>query len=202
MSTEFAFLATLTLNSDEREALRIEINNWVKFFLRKLERESTRTAKCRLIASVERHEFGDNLGSEKWQFGVGFSDTDSAENWRSFKFVGNEGVIFCIFGEFGQRIYNVGKFKATTFQKKILSENPSLKNISIGRSEIKEESGEWKLDNELKAKLISEGGEAIVLDWKFGEHEMAVWIQVFDAFLFTKKFVGGEIKWKTHLISG
>jgi hypothetical protein len=52
MLTEFAFLATLTLNADEIEALRIEINNWVKCFLPRLKRESTRTAQCRLIASV------------------------------------------------------------------------------------------------------------------------------------------------------
>jgi len=78
MLTEFALLATLTLNENEREALRIEINNWVKCFLPKLKRESTRTARCRLIASVERHEFGD-----KW----------NTETWRFFKFVGNKGVL-------------------------------------------------------------------------------------------------------------
>jgi hypothetical protein len=32
--------------------------------------------------------------------------------------------------------------------------------------------------------------------------KMAVRIQVFDSSLFTKEFIDGEIKWKTHLISG
>ena len=61
MLTEFCFLAALTLNEDERAVLRTEIDEWVKYFLPKLERESTRTEKCRLIASVERHEFGDYI---------------------------------------------------------------------------------------------------------------------------------------------
>ena len=51
MLTEFALLTALTMNADEREAFRGEIINWVKFFLPKISRESTRTAKCRLIAS-------------------------------------------------------------------------------------------------------------------------------------------------------
>jgi len=72
----------------------------------------------------------------------------------------------------------------------------------IERSEIKEESGNWKLENELKGELISEGGEAVVLSQKFGKDEMAVRIQIFDPFLFTKKFCANLIKWKTHLISG
>ena len=48
MLTEFCFLAALTLNSDEREVLRNEIDEWVKFFLPKLEREAT--AKYKNIA--------------------------------------------------------------------------------------------------------------------------------------------------------
>ena len=180
MLTEFALLATLTLNADEREALRIEISDWVKSFLPKLERESTRTAKCRLIASVERHEFGNRFIAKKWQF---------------FKFVGNRGILF------SNDEIELAKFKATSFQKKILRENQSLKNVLIGRSEIKEENGNWIFDDDLKGKLISEGGEAVVLDLKFGEHVMAVRIQCFDPFLLSKVFAG-QIKWKTHLISG
>ena len=96
MLTEFALLATLTLNSDEREALRGEISKWVKCFLPKLERELTKTAKCRLIASVERHEFGDNWNAINWQF---------------FKFVGHKGVLF------DEDKIELQKFKATSFQK-------------------------------------------------------------------------------------
>ena len=68
MLTEFCFLAALTLNEDERAVLRGEIDEWVKSFLPKLERESTREEKCRLIASVERHEFEDIFNASKWRF--------------------------------------------------------------------------------------------------------------------------------------
>jgi hypothetical protein len=180
MLTEFALLATLTLNSDDRKYLRFEISDWVQSFMPKLERESTRTAKCRLIASVERHEFGNRWTAVYWQF---------------FKFVGNNGILFD--GDKNE----LEKFDASSFQKKILRQNLSLKNVLIGRSEIKEENGNWKFDDELKGKLISEGGEAVVLKWAFGKQEMAVRIQCFDPFLFSKKFVG-QIKWKTHLIPG
>jgi len=179
MLTEFCFLAALTLNEHERAVLRNEIDNWLKYFLPKLERESTRTEKCRLIASVERHEFGGY-----W----------NAENWRFCKFVGKNRIIFDDDKE--------EKFKITSFQKKILRRNPSLKNVFLGRSEIKEETGFWKLNAELKNNIISEGGEAVILLEKFGNLEAAVRIHVFDAFLFTTNFGANQLKWKTNLISG
>ena len=86
--------------------------------------------------------------------------------------------------------------------KKKKFQNPSLSDVFIERYEIKEESGEWKLDNQLKRKLISEGGEALVFSEKFGGNEMAVRVQIFDPILFTKKLGGDQIKLKTHLISG
>jgi hypothetical protein len=46
------------------------------------------------------------------------------------------------------------------------------------------------------------GGEALVFSEKFGDRELAVRLQIFDSFLFTKKFSANQIKWKTHLISG
>ena len=128
MITEFLWLTSLTLKEDEREALRDKFDKWLKSFLSKLERESTRTAKCRLIASVERHEFG-------------FYST--AKNWRFCKFDGNKGKIFY------QNKEQVDEFEATSFQKKILRENPELLKIFIGRSEIKEENGKWQLLKEL-----------------------------------------------------
>ena len=126
MLTEFCFLAALTLNEDERAVLRNEINEWVKCFLPKLERESTREEKCRLIASVERQEFG-----YFW----------NARRWRFCKFVGKNGIIFDDDKE------ELEKFKITSLQKKILRRNPSLENVFIGRSEIKEESREWSGDD-------------------------------------------------------
>ena len=181
MLTEFCFLAALTLNEDERAVLRSEIDKWVKCFLPKLERESTRTEKCRLIASVERHEFGDNF---------------IAKEWRFCKFVGKNGIIF------DDNKKEIEKFKLTSFQKKILRQNPSLKNVFLGRSEIKEETGFWKLNDELKNKIISEGGEAIIFLEKFGNLKAAVRIHIFDAFLFTSNFGAKKIKWKTNLFSG
>ncbi|CBY13855.1 unnamed protein product [Oikopleura dioica] len=180
MLTEFALLTALTLNSDEREVLRDKIDEWVKLFLPKLERESTRTEKCRLIASVERHEFEDD---------------SNAADWRFCKFVGKNGIIF------NEDKRQIQKFKATSFQKRILRRNPNLSDIFIGRSEIKEENGIWNFKNELKDELLSERGEAIVFSQKFGENLMAVRIAVFDPFLFTKQFGAGQIKWRTNLIS-
>ena len=141
MLTEFCFLAALTLNSDERAILRTEIDEWVKYFLPKLERESTREEKCRLIASVERQEFEDDR---------------NAVHWRFCKFLGKNGIIF------DDDTKELEKFNLTSFQKKILRRNPSLKNNFCGRSDIKEESGFWELNVELKNKIISEGGEAVI----------------------------------------
>ncbi|CBY40616.1 unnamed protein product [Oikopleura dioica] len=180
MLTEFCLLSALTLNSDEREVLRDEINEWVKLFLPKLERESTRSEKCRLIASVERYEFGDDWFASRWQF---------------CKFVGKTLIIF------NNERRKLRQFKITSFQKKILRRNPSLENVFHGRSEIKEENGFWKLNDELERKKISEGGEALIILEKFGNFEAATRIHIFDAFLFTTKLGANELKWKTHLIS-
>ncbi|CBY41896.1 unnamed protein product, partial [Oikopleura dioica] len=180
MLTEFALLTALTLNEDERKGLRDKIDEWVESFLPKLERESTREEKCRLIDSVERHEFENKF---------------NAQDWRFFNFVGKKGLLFD-----GDK-KKLTEFKATSFQKKILLRNPALSDVFIGRSEIMEETGEWKLDKTLKEKKISEGGEALILNQKFGETVMAVRVQAFDPFLFTKKSGADKIKWKTHLIS-
>ena len=181
MITEFLWLTLLTLKEDEREALRGKFDEWLKCFLPKLKRESTRTAKCRLLASVERHEFRDNF---------------NAIYWRFCKFDGNKGILF------DENKEKLEEFYATSFQMKILRENPDLLDIFIGRSEINEENGKWQFLNGLKEKIISEGGEAIVFSEKFGESEFAVRVQIFDPFLFTTMFAANQIKWKAHLISG
>ncbi|CBY36763.1 unnamed protein product [Oikopleura dioica] len=180
MLTEFGFLAALTLDENERAVLRNEIDEWVKLFLPKLEKESTRTEKCRLVASVERQEFEHD---------------GNAEGWRFCKFVGKNGMIL----DPAKR--ELEKFKITSFQKKILRENPSLENELIGRNEIKEETGFWKLKDEQKRKKISEGGEAVIFLEKFGNLEVVVRIHVFDSFMFTTKFGAKTLKWKTNLIS-
>ena len=52
---------------------------------------------------------------------------------------------------------------------------------------MKEETGEWILGQSLQQKMISAGGEAIVLKENFGELEVAVRVQAFDSALFTEK---------------
>ena len=99
--TEFSWLTSLTLKKKKREALRGKMDQWVKCFLPKLERESTRTAKCRLIASVERHEFREFLET-------------SAADWRFFKFVGKTGIIF------NENNRKLEDFKATAIFSEIL----------------------------------------------------------------------------------
>jgi hypothetical protein len=181
MLTEFLWLTWLTLNKFQRNLLRRKLDKWLKCFLPKLKRESTRTARCRLLASVERQEFEDRY---------------NAINWRFCKFDGNKGIIFY------ENKYQLEEFEATSFQKKILRENSELLNVLISRSEINEENGKWQLSNSMKNKMISEGGEAILFSETFGEKEFAVRVQVFDPLLFTQKFRTNEIKWTTHLISG
>ena len=111
-------------------------------------------------------------------------------------FVGKNGILF------NDDKKELEKFKLTSFQKKILRRNPTLENVFLGRFEIKEETGFWKLNNELKNKIISKGGEAIIFLEKFGNLKTAVRIHIFDAFLFTTNFGANELKWKTNLISG
>ena len=181
MLTEFCFLAALTLNEDERAVLRGEIDEWVKYFLPKLERESTRTEKCRLIASVERQEFRYLKTALEWQF---------------CKFDGKNGIIL------DAAKIEIDNFKITSFQKKILRQNPKIENVFLDRNKIKEETGFWKLNDELKNKKKFEGGEAVIFFKKFGNLEAAVRVHIFDSFLFTTSFGANELKWKTNLISG
>jgi hypothetical protein len=171
MITEFLWLTSLRLKVFQRDFLRRKLDKWVKCFLPKLERESTRTDKCRLVASVERLEIGNEY---------------NAVIWRFCKFDGNKGILFDVNKK------QLEEFRATSFQKKILRENPELLNVLIRRSEIKEENGKWQISNELEEKKI------IVFCEKFGETEFAVRVQIFDPFLFTKMFPANQIKWRTH----
>ena len=94
------------------------------------------------------------------------------------------------------------EFEMTEVQKKIFESEPSLLNQYISRWKIEEENGEWILPNELEQKLISEGGEALVISEKFGNLETAVRVQVFDPFLFTNGFGIDSFSWKINLSQG
>ena len=70
------------------------------------------------------------------------------------------------------------------------------------RTVLKEENGEWQIPAELKNKIISEGGEALVFSEKFGIFETAVRIQIFDSFLFTDDFGLDLLTWKINFEKG
>ncbi|CBY34125.1 unnamed protein product [Oikopleura dioica] len=161
----------------ERENGKNEIEKWLEGFLAKLKRTSTRTEKCRLILAVERMQF-----EEDWY----------AAAWNYVQFGEENGEIFDKWNESLQNL------NITEFQKQILKSNSSLKNQLVGHSEIKEEKGEWNIPAELKTKIISEGGEALVFSEKFGIYEIAVRIQIFDPFLFTENFGLDLLTWKIN----
>jgi hypothetical protein len=148
-----------------------------------LKRNSTRTEKCRLISSVER---------------ITFEEDFYAVDWKYVQFGENEEEIIDKFGE----NHVLQKIKLTEFQKMILNSNSNLKNVMISRSEIREENGEWEIEPELKKKLLSKGGEALVFSEKFGNLETAIRLQIFDSALFTKDFGLDSITRKIHFEKG
>ena len=169
----------------ERENGKKEIEEWLEGFLAKLKRTSTRTEKCRLILAVERMQFEDDNYASWWKH-VRFGE-ENVEILNTRKLAAKK---------------NLQKIKITEFQKQILKSNAALKNQLIGHSEIKEEKGEWKIPAELKTKIISEGGEALVFSEKFGICETAVRIQIFDPFLFTDDFGLDLLTWKINFEKG
>ena len=113
-------------------------------------------------------------------------------------------MVFNLFKKKKNSIYNKWKdkkedFEMTAIQKEILAAEPALRNNLISRWEIKEESGEWELPDEIKGKLISEGGEALVISELFGNLEAAVRVQAFDPFLFTDGFGADSFSWRINL---
>ena len=165
----------------QRENRKSEVENWMKSFLANLKRTSTRTQKCRIISAVERTDFEDDNYASWWKH-VRFGE----ENVEIIAYTGR----------------SLQEMKIPEFQKYLLKSDSSLKNQLIGRSEIKEENGEWQIPAELEAKLISQGGEALVFCEKFGNFETAVRIQIFDPFLFTNDFGLDSLTWKIHFEKG
>ena len=72
-------------------------------------------------------------------------------------------------------------------QKKILEEIPEYKWWWIDHSTLDAEKGKWIFESTIAQEIISDGGEAIVIKQKFDELEVAVRVQAFDPFLFTKE---------------
>ena len=154
----------VSLPAWEKENGKREVENWLKGFLLKLKRISTRTERCRLILSVERMKFDDE---------------HIAATWKDAVFNNRKVVLYDRKGK------SLETLDMTYFQKEIIKKNPGLLNKRISRYDIKEEYGKWELAQEVKSKLISSGGEAIILAEQFGDLEVAVRIHVFDPFLFT-----------------
>ena len=160
---------------------RRKIKKWLKGFVKKLKRETTRGDLDRLILSVESLEF-DNKDSAGWDEVI-------------FE---NEGGKINSVDDWGGKISE--RWSVTSLQKKILASNNDFERRKIKRSELKEENGRWFVDSNLCAKVISTGGEAIVLKDQFGDLEVAVRVQVFDTALFTKK--EKVLRFDIHLSQG
>lgn len=168
---------------------RKKVKKWLKKFIPKLKRTTSRTQKCRLIESVERVSFKNHENAYFWKY-VKFEKTGIRGLWKK------KGKIF------NKKKKNLEEFELTGFQEILLKNQPSLNNIFIGRSEIKEETGIWQLSEDFDKNIISKGGEAIVLREKFGDLEFAVRVHVFDPFLFSEKFEKNSLTFKIHFSKG
>ena len=81
-------------------------------------------------------------------------------------------------------------WEVSAFERKILDKSPDL-NRAIKRWEQNEEKGEWKLDGS-SLKIITAGGEAVLLEEEIGGLKVAVKVQCFDPALFTHGMDGYE----------
>ena len=167
------------------ELEREKVETWLEGFLPKLERSTTRTQKCRLLESVERMEFEYN------EYAVWWDHVKFGKDWRRRSY-----------GKILEKKKDLENFAVTDFQKTIFEEEKTLFGQKIRRSEIKQESGEWKMSTEFEANFISQGGEAIVLEESFDGLDVAVRVQVFDPFLFTKNLKREDISCEIHLSKG
>ena len=155
------------------ELTRENVEKWGENFVKKAKRTTTRTELDRLILAVERRQFKD----------------DDVARWTEVVFDAGKGEVQV---SWGSEDWNI-----STFEKKILDANPGLLR-RIERTELKEENGEWQLGS---MKIISSGGEAVVLEETIGGLEVAVRVQCFDPFLFTKKAIG-QYQFEWHLSGG
>ena len=152
---------------------RENLEKWGENFVKKVERTTTRTELDRLILAVERREFKQSYMA-KWTKVV-FDDAK---------------------GEVRKDDWDI-----SSFEKQILDANKDFRR-NINRAELNEENGEWKTAS-MKSnglKIISAGGEAVVLEETIKGMEVAVRVQCFDPFLFTRGIEEYEFEW--HLSGG
>ena len=127
MLEEMAMLASLRIKYHPPELERKEVEKWLRRFVPKLKRTTTRKKKCRLISAVERTQFRDDVNAFHWEF---------------CEFDGTTGAIFNHWKDKNE------DFEITEIQKQILLSEPALMNKKIGRWEIEEELGEWELPDD------------------------------------------------------
>ena len=156
-----------------KELSRENLEKWGENFVKNVKRTTTRTELDRLILAVERRQF----------------NYDHMARWTEVVFDAGKGKV-------QTRSYGSEDWNISTFEKKILDANPGLLR-RIERTELKEENGEWQLGS---MKIISSGGEAVVLEETIGGLEVAVRVQCFDPLLFTKGIAGYDFQW--HLSEG
>ena len=185
LSEFYQLLTAVKLDEEKKEKLRDKISNWAEnVFIPKLRRKSNRTEKCRLVASVERHTFQNDL---------------FALSWKHFKFENDSEKSKGAIVE-GQRKKIGDRMKATYFQKRIVRRNSHLRNISISKNDIEDETEGWQPNDQLQE--IYTGGEAAIFNIKYENCEMAVRVHVFDPYLFLENSGTCQYKTKTHLFSG
>ena len=159
---------------------RENINKWLVKFLPKLKRTTSRTEMCRLICSIERKNF---------------TIDEYAQYWREVTFDN---------GKCRVRAKNllIDESELTLLQAMTIKSNPHLHGTLIQRAELRAERGSWRLSAPLTSKVISEGGEALVLSQTIAGYEIAVRVHAFDPFLFTDKEKLQNITIAMHLSSG
>jgi len=149
----------------QKELSRENLNKWLVKFLPKLKRTTTRTAKCRLICSIERKDF---------------SIDEYAQYWKEVTFENGKCRVHA-------KNLLADESELTNLQAKTIKSNTHLHGKLIQREELRAERGSWCLPAPLTSQVISEGGEALVLSQTIAGYEIAVRVHAFDPFLFTYK---------------
>jgi len=163
-----------------KELSRENLENWLIKFLPKLKRTTTRTAKCRLICSIERKDF---------------TIDEYAQYWREVTFGNGKCRVHA-------KNLLVNESELTVLQARTLKSNTHLHGKLIQKAEMRAERGSWCLSANLASKVISEGGEALVLSQTIAGYDIAVRVQAFDPFLFTDKEKLKNLTTAIHLSSG
>ena len=156
-----------------------DVEQWLESFTKKLERQTSRNDKDRLLLSVDRAYFKNDEGA----------------GWTRVKFEKETGHVE----------FNTGQteFGITPFQKKLISEIKGFKdNEWIQKSELKEETGTWKHTDDKSKSTIHIGGEAILTRETIGNGDFAVRVQAFDTAIFTSQCGNDDLVYEIRFPTG